>query len=173
MTYELHWVLSSDSIQLFSMMTNSNQELWKVNFEDEHRVLVSTFNKLQSKFFVGKLIYDPVDMSMQYRISTSYINKFFDKSAKFLSHGFFRQACRQVIEISNVLVLHNANPNLIDRNLMDLADKNYADKGTITPYSADLWKSVNEKFEELEKQHKPIYKLDVKDFDLMGMNKEI
>ncbi len=61
MVYELHWDITQDGMQLYSWMTNTEQQRWEVNFYGEHKKLLKIFNELNYKMFMGKVIFDPFD----------------------------------------------------------------------------------------------------------------
>lgn len=78
-----------------------------------------------------------------------------------LVSGLFRHCCRQVIETSNLLVLHNSNPDLTDKNIKDLSERNYAEKSVLAPYQPELYDELLKQIKETEDRIKKDRKSEV------------
>jgi hypothetical protein len=121
MLYEMIWEVALNHIKVYTNMTNRRQDQWRIpDLSDQQtRALLSTLN---IKTYFGKLHYD-IDLE-----TWSFVLTVSDLSAPFsedligkLWSNLYKSTCKFNIEISNTLVLFNANPNLRPREIWDLA----------------------------------------------------
>ena len=88
-------------------------------------------------------------MEVRFTIKVTHMNLMSGNLDDFVS-GLFKRVCKENIEVSNIIILHNQNPNLSARNLKDLSQKNLGEKCYIAPDMGKVTEKIRLEFADAE-----------------------
>lgn len=149
MYYDLFWDVSNSGVTMNTWMLNEQQIPWEFDFFGKHWKVLKMINDFNARIYMGRLIYDETTRTMRFSISNPVYTTFIKTTWGLFTINIseyvtciFRSACWSTLELSNVFVLHNGNPDLSDKNIWELSDRNLGDRYMIAPYKEEIFLNV-------------------------------